>query len=80
MGGAETSEFIRQAQLMWDAWPDNCHPAAGPLILAGKHHFSVVAEYADPDSELTRATLSPIRFKVGRARPARRSRRCTIDN
>jgi arylformamidase len=58
VGGAETSEFIRQAQLMWDAWPDNCHPAAGPLILAGKHHFSVVAEYADPDSELTRATLA----------------------
>jgi arylformamidase len=58
VGGAETSEFIRQAQLMWDVWPDNCRPAAGPLILAGKHHFSVVADYALPESELTRATLS----------------------
>jgi len=58
VGGAETSEFIRQSQLMWDVWPDNCRPAAGPLILAGKHHFSVVADYADPESELTRATLA----------------------
>ena len=58
VGGAETSEFIRQSQLIWDSWPDNCRPAAGPLILAGKHHFSVVADHADPDSELTRATLA----------------------
>jgi len=58
VGGAETSEFIRQSQLIWDLWTDNCRPAAGPLILAGKHHFSVVADYADPESELTRATLA----------------------
>jgi len=58
VGGAETSEFIRQSQLIWDSWPDNGRPAAGPLILAGKHHFSVVADYADPESELTRATLA----------------------
>jgi arylformamidase len=56
VGGAETSEFVRQSQLMWEAWPDNRRPAAGPLILAGKHHFSVIADYADPESELTRAT------------------------
>jgi arylformamidase len=61
VGGAETSEFIRQSQLMWDVWPDNCRPAAGPLIVAGKHHFSVVADYADPESELTRATLALFR-------------------
>jgi len=61
VGGAETSEFIRQSQLQWDAWPDNCRPAAGPLILPGKHHFSVVADYADPESELTRATLALFR-------------------
>ena len=58
VGGAETSEFIRQSQLMWDAWPNNARPAAGPLIIAGKHHFSVVLDYADPESELTRATLA----------------------
>jgi arylformamidase len=61
VGGAETSEFIRQAQLLWEVWPENGRPAAGPLILAGKHHFSVVADYADPDSELTRATLTLFR-------------------
>ena len=61
VGGAETSEFIRQSQLLWDAWPDNRRPAAGPLILAGKHHFSVVADYADPESELTQATLALFR-------------------
>ena len=58
VGGAETTEFVRQSQLLWDAWPDTCRPAAGPLILAGKHHFSVVADHADPESELTRATLA----------------------
>ena len=61
VGGAETSEFIRQAHLLWDAWPDNARPAAGPLILAGQHHFSVVVDYADPESELTRATLALFR-------------------
>jgi arylformamidase len=58
VGGAETSEFIRQAQLLWYAWPDNARPAAGPLVLAGQHHFSVVVDYADPESELTRATMA----------------------
>ncbi len=58
VGGAETTEFIRQSQLIWEAWPENRRPAAGPLIVAGKHHFSVVVDYADPTSELTLATLA----------------------
>jgi arylformamidase len=58
VGGAETSEFLRQSQLIWDAWPDNCRPAAGPLVVAGKHHFSVVVDLADPESELASATLA----------------------
>ena len=59
VGGDETSEFLRQAQLMWDAWPAN-RPAgmAGPLVIPGRNHFSVVADYADPASALTRATLA----------------------
>jgi arylformamidase len=61
VGGAETSEFLRQSQLMWDAWPDNARPAAGPLIIAGKHHFNIVVDYADPESELTQATLALFR-------------------
>jgi arylformamidase len=61
VGGAETSEFIRQSQLIWDAWPNNARPAAGPLIFAGKHHFDVVVDYADPNSELMLATLELFR-------------------
>ena len=61
VGGAETSEFIRQAQLLWDAWPENAQPAAGPLIVAGRHHFNVVIDHADPESDLTRATLALFR-------------------
>jgi hypothetical protein len=32
--------------------------AKAPLIVPGRHHFSIVADYADPGSELTRATLA----------------------
>jgi len=100
VGAGETSEFRRQAQLLWDAWPANrprdmsvagppqransapsggvrVHPSAagpprganseathgrehtsGPLLVAGRDHFSVIADYADPASELTRSTLA----------------------
>ena len=59
VGAAETSEFLRQTQLLWDAWPQNRPPgAAGPLVIPGKHHFDVVVDYADPGSALTRATLA----------------------
>ena len=59
VGGDETSEFLRQSQLLWDRWPGN-RPAGmdGPLVVPGRNHFSVVADYADPDSALTRATLA----------------------
>ena len=59
VGGNETAEFLRQARILWDAWPAQ-RPAGAraPLVAAGKHHFSVVADYADPASELTRATLA----------------------
>ncbi len=57
-GADETSEFVRQTQLLWDAWPAVRRPASAPLFIAGKHHFSVVAEYAIPTSALTRATLA----------------------
>ena len=59
VGGAETGEFLRQARLMWDAWPGNRPKGTtGPLVVPGKHHFDVVAEHADPGSALTRATLA----------------------
>ncbi len=59
VGGAETSEFLRQTQILWDAWPENRPPGTtAPLIVPGRHHFSVVVDYADPERELTRRTLA----------------------
>jgi arylformamidase len=59
VGGGETSEFLRQADLLWAAWPDNRPAGAtGPLVVPGKHHFDVVMELADPASALARATAA----------------------
>jgi arylformamidase len=61
-GARETTEFVRQTQLLWDAWP-TCRPAGAskPLLLPDKHHFSVLSELGDPASELSTsiATLLP---------------------
>jgi arylformamidase len=57
-GADETSEFRRQSKLLWDAWPGNRRPSGGPMFVPGTDHFSVVAEYANPNSELTQATLA----------------------
>lgn len=59
VGGDETSEFLRQTQLLWDAWPRNRPPGdAGPLVVPGKNHFSVVFDYVDAASVLTQRTLA----------------------
>lgn len=59
VGSDETSEFLRQTDLMWDAWPANRpRGATGPMRIAGRHHYSVVMDYADAHSALTRATLA----------------------
>jgi len=54
-GGQETSEFIRQTQLLWDAWP-GCRPAhaSGPLLVPETHHFSVLWDLASPASDLAK--------------------------
>jgi len=59
VGADETSEFLRQSRILWDRWPAN-RPAGmnAPLFVPARNHFSVVAEYADGSSELTRATLA----------------------
>jgi len=58
-GADETPEFLRQSQILWDRWPAN-RPAGmnGPLFVPARDHFSVVADYADPASELTRRTMA----------------------
>jgi arylformamidase len=57
-GADETSEFLRQSQLIFDAWPDN-RPigASAPLCIPQRNHFSVVWDLADPESALVRAVL-----------------------
>ena len=52
-GGRETGEFIRQSWLLWEHWPE-CHPSGrkGPLFVPERHHFSIVSDLGDPDSEL----------------------------
>ena len=58
VGAIETSEFLRQSQLQWDAWPA-ARPAgsAGPMLLAGAHHFSAVDCLADPAHPLHLETV-----------------------
>lgn len=52
-GAGETGEFIRQTDLLWDAWPGSRPPAmAGPLRLADRHHFSVLSDLSDPATDL----------------------------
>lgn len=72
VGADETSEFIRQSQLIHDAWPGNRPTGAnGPLLIRDRNHFSVALDFADPGTELTRATLAlltadPGSFTLGR--------------
>lgn len=59
VGGDETAEFLRQTWIQWDRWPQSRPPgASAPLIVPRCDHFSVLAEYADGSSALTRATLA----------------------
>ncbi len=61
VGAHETTEFIRQTQLLWDAWP-GCRPAdaSGPVLVPATHHFSVLSELGDPGSELSRGIAALI--------------------
>jgi arylformamidase len=59
VGARETPEFVRQSQLMFDAWPRQRPPDMhAPLVIAERHHFNVVLDYTDPSSALTRATIA----------------------
>ena len=59
VGANETAEFLRQTWIQWDRWPQS-RPAGAttPLIVPGCDHFSILAEYADGASPLTRETLA----------------------
>jgi arylformamidase len=59
VGANETSEFVRQSQILWDAWP-GARPVGStrPLVIAGRHHFSVLDDMADSRSKLAADTLA----------------------
>lgn len=52
VGAGERPEFIRQSRLMVDAWP-------GTICVEdpGHHHFSVIADLADPKSAIVKNLL-----------------------
>ena len=59
VGADETGEFLRQAELMVQAWPANRPDGRGAaMIIPDRHHFSVIVDYAEPASALTRETLA----------------------
>ncbi|MET0683004.1 MAG: alpha/beta hydrolase [Casimicrobiaceae bacterium] len=59
VGAAETSEFVRQTQILWDAWPANRPAGAqGPMLVRDRNHFDVVVDFSDAESDLAQATLA----------------------
>jgi arylformamidase len=57
-GAGETTEFLRQSQVLWHAWADVRRPLDGPLFIPGRDHFTIQLDHADPGSDLTVATLA----------------------
>jgi len=58
-GADETSEFRRQSQILWDAWPANRpRGESAPMFVPARDHFTVVLDYAEADSALTQKTLA----------------------
>ena len=57
-GADETGEFLRQSRNLWEHWPRS-RPAGddGPHFVPGKHHFSVLTDFADPRSALFDRTI-----------------------
>ena len=58
-GADETSAFIAQSWRLWERWSD-CRPPGrdGPLLIAARHHFSVLTDLSDPTSTLCGALLA----------------------
>jgi arylformamidase len=54
VGGAETTEFIRQSQLLPLAWPEHCTPL---VVMPSANHFTIVDECAKPDSSCFKRSL-----------------------
>ena len=50
VGGAESSEFIRQSRIIADGWKGKAQTRFGEI--AGANHFTVVAPLSDPNSPM----------------------------
>lgn len=59
VGGDESPEFLRQNQLMQNAW--GSHFVARSQALPGLHHFSIVDALAQPGHDLHHMTLNLLR-------------------
>lgn len=59
VGGNESAEFLRQNQLIQDTWGLNAVPQA--QALAGLHHFSILDNLAQADSDLHRLVVQRLR-------------------
>ncbi|HKY85812.1 MAG TPA: alpha/beta hydrolase [Pseudorhodoplanes sp.] len=55
VGGIESSEFIRQAEIIVDAWKDKCETRFE--IIPGANHFTALDPLSDPRSAMTARTL-----------------------
>ena len=59
VGGDESPEFLRQNQLMQDAWGSHFVPRS--QVLPGLHHFSIVDALAKPGHDLHHMALNLLR-------------------
>jgi arylformamidase len=65
VGADETSEFVRQTDVMWNAWPrQRPRGMRSPVRIAQRHHFSVLPELADERTDLFQSACALI---AGRA-------------
>ncbi len=55
VGGDESDEFLRQNQMIRDQWGPTAVPVCETLV--GRHHFSVLANLADPAGRLHQLAL-----------------------
>ncbi|MBP2305461.1 alpha/beta hydrolase fold domain-containing protein [Azospirillum melinis] len=56
VGADERPEFVRQTELLANIWL-GLGVATGLRLAAGRHHFDVIDDLADPDSDLVAALL-----------------------
>jgi arylformamidase len=58
VGALESSEYVRQSQLLWDRWP-SVRPSytSQPMRVSGRHHFSVIEALAEPGHSLFEAVV-----------------------